>query len=315
MKDSFDREITYLRLSVTDRCNLRCRYCMPACGVEKRRRQDIASFEELEEIARACAACGIKKIRVTGGEPLVRRGLVDFCRRLRKIPGLEELCMTTNAALLAGCAQALRDAGVDRLNISLDTLSPEKYAQITRGGDLRQALDGLQAAWGAGFRHIKLNAVLIGGFNDDEIISLAALTKDADIALRFIELMPIGECAGWNKVRSIPAKTVLERLPDLVRVENDGVSLSYRLPGYQGTVGLISPVSCHFCPGCNRIRVTADGKLKPCLHSSVELPLRGLHGAALEAAVAEGILSKPQRHHLTEQGESGSLRNMNRIGG
>ena len=313
MTDHYEREITYLRLSVTDRCNLRCRYCMPACGIEKRRHQDICSFEELEEMARACVACGIRKIRLTGGEPLVRRGIVDFCRRLREIPGVEELCMTTNGVLLSQYAQALKDAGVDRLNISLDTLCPEKYARITRGGVLDQALDGLQAARKAGFQRIKMNTVLIGGFNDDEIPSLVELTRNAPLSLRFIELMPIGECAGWDKAHFIPGQAVLDRIPGLEQVGTDGVSLLYRIPGYQGTVGLINPISQHFCPNCNRIRITSDGKLKPCLHSAGEIPLRGLHGAELEAAIAAAILQKPMRHQLAVG--SDSQRNMNAIGG
>ena len=313
MKDDYKREITYLRLSVTDRCNLRCRYCMPACGIEKRQHDEICSFEELEELARACVACGIRKIRLTGGEPLVRRGIVDFCRRLRAIPGLEELCMTTNGVLLPSCAKALKDAGVDRLNISLDTLSREKYAQITRGGVLDEALEGLRAAQAAGFCRIKLNTVLIGGFNDDEIPALVELTRNAPLSLRFIELMPIGECAGWDRSHFLPGKTVLERLPALEPVGSDGVSLLYRIPGYQGSVGLINPISQHFCPLCNRIRITSDGKLKPCLHSAAEIPLRGLHGAELEAAVAGAILQKPLRHQLSVG--SDSQRNMNAIGG
>lgn len=315
MNDTFGREITYLRLSVTDRCNLRCRYCMPESGVEKRRHEEIASFEELLEMVQACVSCGIRKVRVTGGEPLVRRGVVDFCRQLRRIPGVEELCITTNGALLGQYARELKAAGVDRLNISLDTISPEKYNSITRGGSLQQALAGLQAARDAGFRHTKLNTVLIGGFNDDEILPLVELTKNEAISLRFIELMPIGECAGWDKRHFLSGQAVLERIPALNPVGCDGVSSIYQIPGYCGTVGLISPVSRHFCPSCNRIRITADGKLKPCLHSPAEIPLRGLNGADLKAAVAAAIRSKPMRHHLEGGNASGSLRSMNAIGG
>lgn len=313
MRDCYERDITYLRLSVTDRCNLRCRYCMPACGVEKRPHQEICSFEELEEMARACVSCGIRKIRLTGGEPLVRQGIVEFCRRLRAIPGVEELCMTTNGVLLPQYAKELKDAGVERLNISLDTLSPEKYAQITRGGTLEQALSGFRTACEAGFRRIKLNTVLIGGFNDDEIPDLVALTRDMPLSLRFIELMPIGECAGWDKAHFIPGQAVLDRIPALKPVGSDGVSLIYQIPGYQGTVGLINPISQHFCPNCNRIRITSDGKLKPCLHSAEEIPLRGLHAAELAEAVSRAISHKPTRHQLSVG--SDSQRNMNAIGG
>lgn len=314
MLDRCGRTIDYLRLSVTDLCNYRCRYCMPEEGVPKRRHADMLTLEELAEISAACVACGVKKIRLTGGEPLVRRGIVELCRALRAIPGLEELCLTTNGALLPQLAAPLRQAGVDRLNISLDTLCPDRFAAMTRTGTLQNTLDGIRAAEEAGFQHLKFDTVLIGGFNDDEIEALAGLTMEHPWEIRFIELMPMGPCAGWDKGCFLSGEEVLKRLPALQEIPSQGVARRYRLPGAAGTVGLISPMSHEFCAQCRRIRVTADGKLKGCLHSAEELSLRGLHGQALLDAIAQGIAQKPLRHHLTSGG-SDTARTMNEIGG
>lgn len=314
MLDGYGRTIDYLRLSVTDLCNYRCRYCMPEVGVEKRPHGDILSIEELAEIAGAAVRCGVKKIRLTGGEPLVRRGLTDLCRRLRENPGVEELCVTTNGALLPQWAVPLREAGVDRLNISLDTLRPDRFAAMTRLGTLEGALAGIRAAEDAGFTDLKLDTVLIGGFNDDEIEDFLAVTMQKPWEVRFIELMPMGPCAGWDKTHFIPVDTILEKFPALEELAPGGVARRFRLPGAKGTVGLISPISRDFCADCRRIRVTADGRLKGCLHSREELPLRGLRGEELEAAIRQGILHKPPRHHLTER-PSDTPRNMHEIGG
>lgn len=312
--DHCQRNINYLRLSVTDLCNYRCRYCMPEAGVEKQPHGYILSVEEIIEIARATVACGVKKIRLTGGEPLVRRGILDICRGLRAIDGLEELCLTTNGSFLPEFAVPLRQAGVDRLNISIDTLRPDRFADITRLGTLSDVWDGIHAAEAAGFPDLKLNAVLIGGFNNDEIGEFVNLTRRHPWEIRFIELMPMGECAEWDKRCFLPGNVVLERCPELEPMESRGVARRYRLPGALGTVGLISPISHDFCSQCSRIRITADGKLKGCLHSREELPLRGLHGQELEDAIRRGILQKPDHHHLSDGG-SDTLRNMNQIGG
>lgn len=314
MKDAQGRTIDYLRLSVTDRCNLRCRYCMPEEGVCKQSHAEMLTLEEYAEIARSAAALGVQKIRLTGGEPLVRKGVTELCRQLRAIPELRELCLTTNGALLPDMARPLREAGVDRLNISLDTLHPDRYMALTRRGQLGDALAGIRAAEEAGFRDLKLNCVLIGGFNDDEIGDFLALTREHPWELRFIELMPMGPCAGWDKRCFLPVTEILRRYPELEEVEPNGVARRYRLPGAKGTVGLISPMSHEFCGDCRRIRVTADGKLKGCLHSREEISLKGLHGEALTEAIRRGILQKPQRHHLTER-PSDTPRNMNQIGG
>ncbi len=314
MKDEFGREIYYLRLSVTDLCNLRCVYCMPETGVDKRCHSEILSVEEIEEIVRATVECGIRKVRVTGGEPLVRNGILEICRRISAIPDVQELCITTNGVLLPRYARQLREAGVSRLNISLDTMDGEKYRKITRNGSLKDVLDGVDAALEAGFDNIKINTVLMGGINDAEIPALLELTKKS-INVRFIELMPIGECAGWSKERFISNSKVLEMAPELYEVGSSGVAMLYRLPGGTGTVGLISPISSHFCPSCNRIRVTSDGMLKPCLHSSDEVNLRGLHGQELVDTIRNAIRIKPRQHHLDGNSMSESKRNMNAIGG
>jgi len=311
--DSYARAITYLRISITDRCNYRCRYCMPDGGIEKCAHGDICSLEELRDMAAAAVRCGVRKIRVTGGEPLVRRGAVDFCRMLAEIPGVEELCVTTNGSLLAEQAAALREAGVTHLNISLDTLKEERFRTITRLGTLSDVLRGIEAAERAGFEKIKLNCVLLGGVNDDEIADFAALTRAHDWQVRFIERMPMG--CGRDFGAYLPAQAVLERCPELETISHDGVAACYRFPGAKGTVGLIAPMSHAFCSECSRVRITADGKLKPCLHSAAELSLRGLSGDELEAAIRRGILMKPERHHMDETGETEAQRGMFAIGG
>lgn len=314
MTDGFGRKIDYLRISVTDLCNLRCVYCMPEKGIEKRPHQDILSIEELVLAAQAAADCGVTKIRVTGGEPLVRNGIVDLVRGICAIPGLREVCMTTNGVLLPRFAKELKEAGLTRLNVSLDTLDPAKYAAITRVGRLEDVMAGLDAAAEAGFTGTKINAVLMGGVNEDELVRLVELTRERELELRFIELMPIGECAGWDRSRFIPGETVLRAVPALESVGQSGVARLYRVPGWKGRVGLIDPISHRFCDQCNRIRVTADGKIKPCLHSAGEFDLKGLDRAGMREVLRRAIGSKPGRHSLAEQG-SESARNMNEIGG
>jgi len=312
MRDGFDRDINYLRLSVTDLCSLRCRYCMPAGGVPKRERGDICSVEELVEITAAAVDCGVRKVRLTGGEPLVRRGILDICRGVSAIAGVEELCLTTNGAALPRLAGPLQAAGVDRLNVSLDTLRPERYAYMTRGGRLEEVFRGLEAAGEAGLTGTKLNVVLMKGFNEDEIPDFVDLARRYPVEVRFIELMPIGE--GRN-AQFLPAQAVLEACPDLAPADSSGVARRFRPPSGPGLVGLIEAMSHRFCAQCDRIRVTADGKLKPCLHSGQEVPLRGLHGEELRKAIRNGIAVKPERHHMTETGRSGAGRTMNQIGG
>ena len=314
LQDNFGRTVQYLRLSVTDRCNYRCAYCMAERGGPKRAAGDILSIGELAEIGEAAVRCGVKKIRLTGGEPLLRRDILRLCERLRASAGLEELTLTTNGALLGAMAADLRLSGVERLNVSLDTLRPERFRALTRRGELNDVLRGLDAARSAGFTGTKLNVVLLGGVNDDEIADFVALTRTEELSVRFIELMPMGVCAAFPRERFLAADAVLSAVPELERAGFGGVAELYRAPGHRGTVGLIRAMTRGFCASCDRIRVTADGKLKPCLHSAEEIPLRNLRGAALEAAIRAGAAAKPARHSLTAGG-SASAREMYAIGG
>jgi cyclic pyranopterin phosphate synthase len=315
MKDQYQREISYLRVSITDLCNLRCRYCMPE-GVCQKSHNDILSFEEITEIVTAAAQLGVKKVRITGGEPLVRRGVVDLCRMVAAVPGIREVALTTNGTLLEEYAQPLKEAGVNRVNISLDTLQPDRYRDITGRGNLEDALRGIEAAHKAGLAPLKVNTVLIGGFNDDEISNFVELTRNRPIELRFIELMPMG--GAFGKEAYLPGDEVLRRVSELqpVETEKGSVARLYRLPDGQGKVGLISPLSRHFCATCNRLRLTSEGNLKPCLHSNQEISIRGKHGQELVDTLREAILQKPRMHgtldaeHLSQAG-----RTMNTIGG
>ena len=317
MIDTFGREINYLRISLTDKCNLRCRYCMPEEGVCKRSHQEMMSEDEVVTAVEVAASLGIRKIRLTGGEPLVKKNIVSICRRVAKVPGIREICLTTNGILLPQLGKELRQAGVNRINLSLDTLDPEKYAYITRIGRLEQFRAGLQAALEAGFDKVKINAVLIGGFNENEIEDLAALTMEYPVDMRFIELMPIQDHDEFGQEAYVPYSRVLEKLPDAVAVPKDGgVAKLYRLPGAKGNIGLISPVSAHFCGECNRLRLTADGKLKPCLHAPEEYSIKGLDRAAMQAVFEQAIRNKPAWHgDLDALNRSKAGRNMNEIGG
>ena len=317
MIDQFGRDITYMRLSVTDKCNLRCRYCMPAEGVCLKEHKDMLTEDEMITAVEAAAALGVKKLRITGGEPLVKRNIVSICRRAAMVDGIEEVCLTTNGIFLPKLAEPLKAAGVKRINMSLDTLNPEKYAYITRIGTLDRFMDGLHAALDAGFEKVKLNAVLIGGFNDDEIIPLAELTKQYPVDMRFIEMMPMYDSGDFKEASFVPYTKVLEALPDAVPVESDGgVAKLYRLPDAKGNLGLISPLNAHFCGTCNRIRLTADGKIKPCLHSNVEYSLKGMDFEGMKAELEKAIWNKPQWHgDLDAAHRSQAGRNMNQIGG
>ena len=317
MIDQFGRSITYLRLSVTELCNLRCRYCMPAEGVCKKSHADMLTEDEMILAVEAAASLGITKLRITGGEPLVKKNILSICRRAAAVPGIQKVCLTTNGILLPQLAKPLREAGVRRLNLSLDTLNPDKYAYITRIGRIEDFWRGFHAALDAGFDKIKLNAVLVGGFNDDEIVPLAELTKQYPVDMRFIEMMPMCDSARFGPDAYIPFTRVLEALPEAQPVPKDGgVAKLYRLPGAKGNIGLISPVSAHFCGDCNRIRLTADGKVKPCLHSNAEYPLKGLDSEGMRVQLEKAIWGKPKWHgDLDAAHHSGAGRNMNQIGG
>ncbi|MBQ4239321.1 MAG: GTP 3',8-cyclase MoaA [Ruminococcus sp.] len=314
MNDSYGRKIQYLRLSVTDLCNYRCIYCMPETGVHKKDHSEILSIEEMTEIVRAAYALDIRKVRLTGGEPLVRKGILTLCRNIKEIDNAIELGVTTNGSLLPAMTKELKAAGVDRLNISLDSLNPETFSKITRGGNVQNVLNGIKSAQDAGFENIKINTVLMNGINDKDIFDLIQLTRDNHIHVRFIELMPLGVAKYWNSNRFMTTKAVEGYLHNAELLRIDGVARVYRIAGYKGTIGLICPMSDSFCPSCNKIRVTADGKLKPCLHSQQEIELKGLHGKELEKAITDGILQKPQSHRFGTVG-SATERFMNEIGG
>ena len=317
MIDQQGRNITYLRISVTDKCNLRCRYCMPEDGVCKKDHNDMLTEDEIITAVEAAAALGITKLRITGGEPLVKKNIVSICRRAAAVEGIEEVCLTTNGVFLPELAKPLKEAGVKRLNLSLDTLDPGKYAYITRVGKLDTFLESLHAALEAGFEKVKINVVLIGGFNDDEIRPLAELTMQYSVDVRFIELMPMYDSGDFDEKAFIPYTRVLDALPEAVPVQPDGgVAKLYRLPGAKGNIGLISPVSAHFCGECNRIRLTADGKLKPCLHSADEYSLKGLDFQGMKEVLEKAIWCKPAWHgDLDALHRSQAGRNMNQIGG
>ena len=310
-----------MRLSVTDLCNLRCRYCMPEKGVEKLTHPEMLTEDEMVDAVQAAADLGITKIRITGGEPLVKKNILSICRRIGQIDGIEEMAITTNGTLLPKLAVPLRETGISRVNISLDTLDPGKYACMTRRGRFEDAWAGVMAALEAGFDIVKLNAVLIGGFNDDEIEAMVDLTRQYPLDMRFIELMPMLQNDEFGQSAHIPGDEVLRRVPDLQPLNEQTlmsgqVARMYRLPDAPGRIGLINPLSHTFCSACNRIRLTADGKLKPCLHSSQEIPVKGLDIDGMREKMREAITAKPLEHGKLDAGHrSGAGRQMNQIGG
>ena len=311
-QDDFGRAINYLRVSVTDRCNLRCVYCMPPEGVEKHAHTEILRYEELALVIRAAAEIGITKIRLTGGEPLTRLGLPEFVRMIAAIPGIDDLSMTTNGTLLAGQAKALAEAGLHRVNVSLDTLDPERFAIITRRARLDDVWTGIAAARAAGLIPIKLNVVVVRGLNDDEVADFAQKTLTDDWHVRFIELMPIGTSASWAGDGTVPITEMRARierelgpLQPIHGPRGNGPARYHQLAGAKGTIGFIGALSDHFCPLCNRLRLTADGRLRPCLMDEREIDLRAVlrSGAGLEAIkslLTQAIQSKPKNHHLHE---------------
>ncbi len=291
---------------------------MPEAGVSKLSHEDVMSIEEMSRISNILADMGIDKIRITGGEPLVKKGVIRLIREISQNANVKDIAMTTNGMLLGKYAKKLKDAGLKRVNISLDTMDKEKYSQITRGGDLSRVLDGIEKAKNAGLSPIKINTVLIGDFNADEIEDFVNVTKDEEIDVRFIELMPIGQAAGWASGNFISNKTVLEKVPGLKKsssCDKSSPAEYYRLEGAKGKVGLINPISCKFCENCNRIRLTSDGKLKLCLHSDYEIdiisPFR--RGEDIKELLIQELSKKPKSHHL----EDGDIikRNMVQIGG
>lgn len=304
--DGFQRGISYLRISVTDRCNLRCVYCMPPEGVELVSHDDILTFEQITVAVRAAASLGIDKVRLTGGEPLVRAGIVELVRMIADIDGVREVSMTTNGTLLEKYAVPLIDAGLSRINVSLDTLRYERFREITRTGDLADVLRGLKAAGDAGLNPVKVNVVPMLGVNDDEIADFARMTVDAGWHVRFIELMPFN-----RTIKFVPSKTLRGKIEDLGQLQpysglaGNGSASYFTLPGAKGTIGFISPVSEPFCQSCNRLRLSATGKLFPCLFSDdgidIRTPLRdGADVAEVTHLFKAAVAAKPRRHHLED---------------
>ena len=321
LSDSFHRPINYLRISVTDRCNLRCVYCMPPQGIALMPRSQILTYEEIYTVARAAAELGITKVRLTGGEPLARAGLADLVKMLSSISGIDDISLTTNGTLLAQHAAELKAAGLRRVNVSLDSLRWERFHQITRGGRLGAAWAGIETARAAGLNPVKLNMVVMRGINDDEVLELAKLSRAGERHVRFIEMMPF---AGGSE-RLVPIADIERRISSLGALEpclpgkGNGPARYYRLPGARGTIGFISPVTQHFCIHCNRLRLTADGKLRPCLLSDAEIDLRGplRRGASeeeIKRLIEQAVASKPGGHHLG-QGPANNGRPMAQIGG
>jgi cyclic pyranopterin phosphate synthase len=308
ISDSFQRPINYLRISVTDRCNLRCIYCMPAEGVNLLQHEDILSYEEICRIADAAAELGIKKVRITGGEPLVRTGLCRLVQMLAQIDAIDDIALTTNGTLLSQYADELKAAGLRRVNISLDTLKPDKFRLITRSGNLADVLAGIKAADAAGLNPIKFNMVVMADINDDELIDFARKTIDEGWHVRFIEHMPFNRETAESYFVSV--NEMRQHLAVLGELEpctfkGNGPAKYYRLPQAKGTIGFITPISEHFCFQCNRLRLTADGKLRPCLLSEQEFDLRqplrqGISAAGLKKLIKRAVESKPRQHNLAQ---------------
>ena len=325
MFDRYQRDIHYLRLSVTDLCNLRCRYCMPD-GVEKLEREAVLTYEEFLRLAALFARCGIDTVRVTGGEPLVRKNVAQLVAGLKETPGIRRVTLTTNAVLLAEQLPALLDAGLDSVNISLDTLRPEVFRQITARDDFAAVQAGLQAALESDLP-VKLNCVPQAGVNEGELEALAALAKDNAMQVRFIEMMPIGygaamPCISGPELRARFAQRWPELAPLSAAQEHalgDGPAVYYTVPGWQGSIGFIAAVHGKFCASCNRVRLTSQGFLRPCLASETGCDLRallrsGADDAQLLAAIRETIWAKPREHHFNDSSMP-ATRGMYRIGG
>lgn len=335
MRDGHGRRIDYMRISLTDRCNLRCIYCMPAEGIVQVPHDQILRLSEIERLVNIAAQMGVERIRLTGGEPLVRRGVVDLVAALASTPGIKDVSLTTNGILLPRYAADLKQAGLRRVNISLDTLDAEQYRQVTRGGDITSVWAGIESALEAGFSPVKINAVAVRGL-DQDFLAFARLSLDRPLHVRFIEYMPVGDSSGvcdcgWGPdevvscediMRQINRRAIAEGADGLVpaggKPEGAGPARYYEFPGAAGTVGFISPLSRHFCGECNRIRVTSMGKIRPCLFSDEEIDVRGALRCGSDDAVREvlarALRAKPEQHGNPSSAHATS-RNMNQIGG
>lgn len=325
IRDRFDRVIDYMRISVTDRCNLRCAYCMPSCGVQLLGHGDILSDSEIIRIVRIAAGLGVRKIRLTGGEPLLRPGLVALVASLSGIEGIEDMSLTTNGLLLGSMAGKLAEAGLRRVNVSLDSLKPERYRAVTRGGSMDDVLRGITAAEDAGLLPVKINMIPIRGFNDDEIEDFARLTLHKPFQVRFIEFMPIGAREFWSPEKYVPTDEIRARVSAVAPIEplkirRSGTARYYTFEGAAGVLGLISPVTHHFCSMCNRLRLTSDGKLRPCLFSEREIDVKsalrcGAADEEIEALLRLSVEAKPEGHMIGHGSTLDHLKPMSMIGG
>ncbi len=315
MVDGFGRRIEYLRISVTDKCNLRCVYCMPLEGLEWLKRDELLTYEEIAEIVRVMAPLGLRRVRFTGGEPLVRRDLPELVAMVAAVPGIDDLSLSTNAVLLAEHAEALKAAGLHRVNVSLDSLRPERVDAIARRpGSYARIMEGLRAAEEVGFAPLKINVVLMGGTNDDEIADFAALTRERPWHVRFIEVMPTASNLDLSRHNYVSCAEALRRIRALGELEpvggptGNGPATYYRFPGAAGSIGVITPMSHTFCDRCNRMRLTADGQLRPCLFGDLQTDLRTplRAGEPLEPAIRHTLRVKPERHELVQGSTSGS---------
>ena len=323
MQDQFLRKIDYLRISVTDRCNLRCKYCMPADGVQWLPQDYILSFEEILRLIKISTQLGFRRFRITGGEPLVRKEIMNFMREAAQIPRVEDLMLTTNGLLLPEMASDLKAAGVQRVNISLDTMDPVRFSENTRGGDVSKVLQGIFRSLEVGLNPVKVNVVVVRGFNTEELHSFLTLAKQYPLHVRFIELMPIG-VSSEHRESFVPIMEMKELLgiqeeAPIQDVLGGGPAEYFRPSGYKGSIGFISALSRHFCNTCNRVRLTADGKLRPCLHSNYEVDLRevlrkGSSDADILKLFAQAVWHKPAEHHMNNQAWQ-DTRVMSQIGG
>ncbi|MCX5780761.1 MAG: GTP 3',8-cyclase MoaA [Firmicutes bacterium] len=326
MLDTKGRNINYLRISITDRCNLRCLYCMPLEGVEKLGHFSILNLEDIARLVRVAATVGIRKIRLTGGEPLVRKNVAQLIHYIHEIKEIDDISLTTNGTLFAGMAEELQAAGLDRVNFSLDTLVADKFKYITREGKLPEVRQAIDKALALGMEPVKINTVLIRGFNDNEVMDFADLAYNNPLHIRFIEFMPIGDLQFWNReniVTSSETRNLINKKYKLVdgkKVRGSGPAKYYKLEGGQGSVGFISPMSNHFCAECNRIRMTAEGKLRGCLYDKTESDLKqalenGASDEELRQIFLMTINAKPDKHNMNSGWGDENLRKMYQIGG
>lgn len=324
--DKYKRQLNYLRISVTDRCNLRCIYCMPRTGIAKLKHSDILTYEEIQRLSEIAARLGITKIRLTGGDPLCRRGLCDFIPKLTSIKGIKEVSLTTNGVYLEKNLEKIKAGGIKRLNISLDSLKRDRYEMMAGFDGLKRVKRGIKKAWKLGFAPIKINIVVIKGINDDEIVDLARLSLEYPFHVRFIEYMPIGEFAPANAFHHLPSALIKERISSLGQLipieksEWDGPSERFRLKNAPGEIGFISPLSHHFCDVCNRLRLTARGSLRPCLLYNREVDIKGpMRNGATDDELAGIFISaarnKPHHHTIEEENPSVLKAQMSSIGG